>query len=102
MHPEIADFAGRSIYNGLLKSANGMTEKREKTVMAEPFAGRAMEFVDLSGTMSTCIKSSDDSHANVLSAFVTFSLAVKGSTDAGSWYYYSLSCAITASTCNGA
>ena len=77
MHPEIADFAGRSIYNGLLKSANGMTEKREKTVMAEPFAGRAMEFVDLSGTMSTCIKSSDDSHANVLSAFVTFSLALK-------------------------
>mgnify|MGYP003224106742 FL=1 len=77
MYPEIADFAGRSIYNGLLKSANGMTEKREKTVMAEPFAGRAMEFVDLSGTMSTCIKSSDDSHANVLSAFVTFSLALK-------------------------
>ncbi len=77
MHPEIADFAGRSIYNGLLKSANGMTEKREKTVMAEPFAGRAMEFVDLSGTMSTCTKSSDDSHANVLSAFVTFSLALK-------------------------
>ena len=77
MHPEIADFAGRSIYNGLLKSANGMTEKREKTVMAEPFAGRAMEFVDLSVTMSTCIKSSDDSHANVLSAFVTFSLALK-------------------------
>lgn len=77
MHPEIADFAGRSIYNGLLKSANGMTEKREKTVMAEPFAGRAMEFVDLSGTMSTCIKSSDDSHANVLSVFVTFSLALK-------------------------
>lgn len=77
MHPEIADFAGRSIYNGLLKSANGMTEKREKTVMAEPFAGRAMEFVDLSETMSTCIKSSDDSHANVLSAFVTFSLALK-------------------------
>lgn len=77
MHPEIADFAGRFIYNGLLKSANGMTEKREKTVMAEPFAGRAMEFVDLSGTMSTCIKSSDDSHANVLSAFVTFSLALK-------------------------
>ena len=77
MHPEIADFAGKSIYNGLLKSANGMTEKREKTVMAEPFAGRAMEFVDLSGTMSTCIKSSDDSHANVLSAFVTFSLALK-------------------------
>lgn len=77
MHPEIADFAGRSIYNGLLKSANGMTEKREKTVMAEPFAGRAMEFVDLSGTMLTCIKSSDDSHANVLSAFVTFSLALK-------------------------
>ena len=77
MHPEIADFAGRSIYNGLLKSANGMTEKREKTVMAEPFAGRAMEFVDLSGTMSTCIKSSNDSHANVLSAFVTFSLALK-------------------------
>lgn len=77
MHPEIADFAGRSIYNGLLKSANGMTEKREKTVTAEPFAGRAMEFVDLSGTMSTCIKSSDDSHANVLSAFVTFSLALK-------------------------
>lgn len=77
MHPEIADFAGRSIYNGLLKSANGMTEKREKTVMAEPFAGRTMEFVDRSGTMSTCIKSSDDSHANVLSAFVTFSLALK-------------------------
>lgn len=77
MHPEIADFAGRSIYNGLLKSADGMTEKREKTVMAEPFAGCAMEFVDLSGTMSTCIKSSDDSHANVLSAFVTFSLALK-------------------------
>ena len=77
MHPEIADFAGRSIYNGLLKSADGMTEKREKTVMAEPFAGHAMEFVDLSGTMSTCIKSSDDSHANVLSAFVTFSLALK-------------------------
>lgn len=77
MHPEIAGFAGKSIYNGLLKSANGMAEKREKTVTAEPFAGRAMEFVDLSGIMSTCIKSSDDSHANVLSAFVAFSLALK-------------------------
>ena len=77
MHPEIADFAGKSIYNGLLKSADGMAEKREKTVAAEPFAGRAMEFVDLSGVMSTCIKSSDDSHANILSAFITFSLALK-------------------------
>lgn len=77
MHPEIADFAGKSIYNGLLKSANGIAEKREKTVAAEPFAGHAMEFVDLSGVMSTCIKSSDDSHANILSAFVTFSMALK-------------------------
>lgn len=51
--------------------------KRKETVCAEPFSGHAVEVVDFSGMMLACLKTGDDSHANILSAFITFSLALK-------------------------
>lgn len=77
MHPKIADFASRTMYHGLLKSGPGMDEKRYDIVNVEPFSKEVLRLVDLSGMMSVCIKTADQSRINVLSAIVAMGLAVK-------------------------
>ena len=76
MHPNIADFASRTMYGGLLRSADGMTSNRQDIVTGAPIAGHAMAFADLSGMMSVCTKTGDNSRVNVLSAFMAFALAL--------------------------
>lgn len=39
MHPHIADFSSRTMYGGLLRSANEMSESRQPIVANEPVAG---------------------------------------------------------------
>lgn len=76
MHPTISDFASQEMYNGLLRSSPDMLENRRSIVEHEPIANHAISFVDLSGTMSVCSKTSDNSRINVLSSFASFSLAI--------------------------
>lgn len=77
MHPKISDFASHVMYNGLLRSARDMKKLRRDIVKQEPLSGHAMAFVDLSGTMSVCTKTGDGSRVNVLSALISFSLALE-------------------------
>lgn len=82
MHPQISDFAGHWMYGGLLQSAVGMDTKRQSIVNHAPIMDHAMAFADLSGMMSVCSKTGDNSRVNVLSAMISFALAL----DAASKY----------------
>lgn len=77
MHPDIAAFISSRMYHNLLKSHPDMAAKRKEIVTASPFAERVMALADLSGMMSVCTKTLDESRINVLSALVSISLAVK-------------------------
>lgn len=77
MHPCISDFASQTMYNGLLRSADDMEKKRRDIAAQNPAAGYAIAFADLSGMMSVCTKTSDSSRVNVLSALISFSLALE-------------------------
>lgn len=48
MHPEIADIASKSMYYGLLKTDDGITEDREKLKESVPELKKAYGIVDLS------------------------------------------------------
>ncbi len=76
MHPDIADFVSKRMYRNLLKSAPDMESKRNPIKESRPMSGAAMGIVDLSGMMSVCRKANDQSRVNVLSAFVSCSLAI--------------------------
>lgn len=77
MHPSIADFASKGMYHELLSSDEGMQEKRAAIVASQPLEGQAFGLADLSGMMSTCIRTSGLSRINPLSAFISFGLALK-------------------------
>lgn len=77
MHPKIADFANYTMYGGMLRSADSMEQQRKAISDAEPIPDCAIGFADLSGTMSVCTKSADNSRVNPLSAFIAFSLALE-------------------------
>lgn len=77
MHPAIADFASAAMYNGLLKSDDKMEEDRQDIAKSAPAEESPIAFADLSGMMSVCTKTSDDSRVNVLSAILSFALALK-------------------------
>lgn len=77
MHPRIADFASSTMYGGLLRSADSMERNRAGITMQGPVANHAIAFTDLSGMMSVCTKTGDNSRVNVLSALMAFSLALQ-------------------------
>ena len=76
MHPNIAAFSSRTMYRGLLKSGANMETKRKPIVQNSPFPGDALRLVDLSGMMSVCMKTGDQSRINVLSAMISLGLAI--------------------------
>ncbi|NLD47725.1 MAG: AAA family ATPase [Clostridiaceae bacterium] len=75
MHPDIASFSSKTMYRGLLKSGDNMAKKRKSIVDAPPFAGRALNLVDVSDMMSVCTKTADSSRINVLSAMIAMDIA---------------------------
>lgn len=77
MHPQIADFASRTMYKSLLKSDGKLQEERFNIVHSAPLIDLPLGLADLSGMMSVCTKTSDQSRINPLSAFVSFGLALQ-------------------------
>ena len=77
MHPEIAGFVSREVYGGLLRSAPGMEEKREKISALFPFEHRATAMLDLTDTYNVCGRTADGSRFNLLSALFTAAIAQK-------------------------
>lgn len=78
MHPGIALFSSKTMYHDLLKSGTGMGLKTQDIVKSDPFADCVLNMADLSGMLSVCTKTADNSRINVLSALISMSLAVKG------------------------
>lgn len=77
MHPQIADFAGNAMYQGLLKSAPDMEKKTIGIVQSAPMAPIPMQLLDLSGMLSVCKNTPDRLHVNVLSALFSMALAIE-------------------------
>ena len=77
MHPQIANFVSRTMYGGLLHSAEEIERNRHDIVEQKPLSGYAMALADLSGMMSVCSKTGDNSRVNVLSALMSFALALE-------------------------
>ena len=77
MHQHIADFVSRTMYHGLLTSAEEVKKPRGKVVRSRPAAEHAMALADLSGMMNVCMKVGDHSRVNVLSAIASFVLALE-------------------------
>ena len=77
MHPDIADFSSKKMYRGLLKTAPGIREQRQVIADNAPAAGKSIALFDLSGMMSVCLKTGDESRINVLSALISMGAAIK-------------------------
>ena len=76
MHPKIAEFVSHRMYNDLLKSAGSIKDKISDITKQEPLCDQVMVLADLSGLLTTCTKVSDNSRVNILSAFLSFYLAL--------------------------
>ena len=75
MHPDIAQFASRKMYHGLLKSAADMEKKRQPIADLVPASQKAISMIDISGMYSVCTKTSDGSRINFLSALLCLRIA---------------------------
>lgn len=76
MHPDIAAFANSSVYTKLLKNHESVYTSRESIVKRVPFAGHAMNLIDLTGTYCATGKNSDNSRFNIMSAVFSFGSAL--------------------------
>lgn len=77
MHPEISSFANHYVYGSLLKDHSSTKTSRNEIVSKEPFVNEAINLIDLAGTYCAASKNIDNSRFNIISAFITFALAVK-------------------------
>lgn len=75
MHPEIAKFVSKYMYENLLQSANTIYEHRQAIADLAPMEKEPMSLVDLSSTYSVCIKTKDGSRINLMSAMICIKLA---------------------------
>ena len=78
MHPDIANFTSKNMYHDLLKTDPKTEQNCSLIKNQSPLNGKALAMVNLSYTMSACIKTVDDSKVNILSALITFNLAMEG------------------------
>ncbi|MBR0340884.1 MAG: AAA family ATPase [Oscillospiraceae bacterium] len=77
MHPEISEYSSKHMYDGLLKSAEDIRSSRRNMALSEPYCGQPVMLMDLSGMMSVCMTSGENSRINVLSAFIAIAAAVR-------------------------
>ena len=75
MHPDIARFVSRFMYEGLLNSPEGLYRNMQMIADIHPLSGIPIGMVDLSDTYSVCIKTNDGSRINLLSAMMCMHLA---------------------------
>lgn len=76
MHPGVSAFANSSVYAKLLKNHESVYASREAIVKRAPFAGHAMNLIDLTGTYCATGKNSDNSRFNIMSAVLSFGSAL--------------------------
>lgn len=81
MHPDIASFVSKRMYHDLLQNGSEMNIKRAAIVAAAPFQNESLVLADLSGMMSVCTKTKDQSRVNVLSALLSMGIAIRAARD---------------------
>lgn len=77
MHPVIAEFLSKNMYFNQLISSKEMLDATSYLADLGPFKSSPFAFIDLSNSYSICTKTYDSSYVNVLSAFVSMSLAIR-------------------------
>ena len=77
MHPAISKFASINVYKKLLKDHSSVIKNRNEIVKQEMFSNDPINLVDLSTTYCATTKNADNSRFNILSAFLSFSIALK-------------------------
>lgn len=75
MHPDIADFVSKYMYQGRLKTSERIVESRNEIAALNPCCNQAMTLLDLSDMYSVCTKTMDGSRINILSALISLRLA---------------------------
>ena len=78
MHPMISAFANKYVYQGLLKDHETVRHGKDNIVKAPPLVGKPINYIDLTGSYCASSKNQDNSRFNILSAVVSFSMAVQG------------------------
>ncbi|WP_026491434.1 AAA domain-containing protein [Butyrivibrio sp. XPD2002] len=81
MYPEISAFPNKFVYSNLLKDHYSVITNNEDTVSREPFYDHSTNMIDLLGTYCACMKNSDNSRFNIVSAIISFLTALNGEED---------------------
>jgi len=77
MHPEISDYVNKYMYHNLLVTGEKIIDERKRLAENSPLPNFALGIADLTGMMSVCSTTNDKSRINVLSAFLSFDLALR-------------------------
>lgn len=77
MHPVISKFSNQRIYRGLLKDHESVFSKWDDVITKEPLANQAMNLLELAGSFCAAGKNADNSRFNILSAILSFAIALK-------------------------
>ena len=77
MHPAISKFASINVYKKLLKDHSSVIKNRRDIVKQEMFSNNPVNLIDLSTTYCATTKNADNSRFNILSALLSFSIALK-------------------------
>ena len=77
MHPNISKFSNQQIYKGLLKDHSSVLSRWDSVTAREPLSDKAMNLIDLAGTFCAASKNADNSRFNILSAVLSFAVALK-------------------------
>ena len=76
MHPRISRFSNKVIYKGLLSNHPSVISKWDTVVEKKPLAEHPISLIDLIGTYCAAGKNADNSRFNILSALLSFALAL--------------------------
>lgn len=76
MHPSISAFPRKRFYDDLLIDYEKIESQRNNIVNKDPFLGHATVLIDISNTYCLANKNSDNSRYNILSACVSFMIAL--------------------------
>ena len=75
MHPSIASFASKYMYQNLLQTADKVFEQRQPVAENRPLPSEPICLVDLGKTYSVCDKTMDGSRINLMSALLCLRIA---------------------------
>ena len=77
MHPHISKFSSQKIYKNLLKNHPSVNTKWDSVVSCDPLPGTALALIDIYGTFCAASKNADNSRFNIVSALLSFAVALK-------------------------